>query len=341
MLRLSVAPRLEGKRHAHALKAASSFLNCGQLFLLRDKKTRQPRVVRRSCNATLLCLPCGEKRANSNAWKDLGRVAYIRSENPQLRYLWVTAMPGGAEDLLAQVMALKTEFRKLCKRNVAPFNRIRGGVLQIHPRRGKDGRWRAHAHLIIAVDREGPGVDGWFRESVKQVMAKVQLPDALGGKLKWHVDSFFHPKGMEVASLAHLGMTPEWETKRRSKYAAEHRDISVPNRIEAFELLMGVRLRSTWGVFRGISKDEIEKHCVEAVIALGNGSYSTPSPQCGKQRDIKQSPKLHLSKRYRRWLSMKKKGEQVLIQELRERRGKPRAADSPWDRRSLTGMEEA
>ena len=253
VLNAAVAPRHRGATRARITTVASRHRNCGELFVFSGPQGLD--FALRTCAAPLICAWCSENRARKLAQLDGARVAILAEQHPEWRFLFVTVKCAECGDLRKQVRALQKRISRMLKRRTMKF--VMATIRQTHPQRGLGGEWYAHEHMILAVecDRDARAT-AWFQAKLDEQLRADEVRDSLLEGETWHVESFFRTTRLDHSALVRLKMTPEFQAARISSYAANVPAANVHDRIERFESLLGIRLRSISGSLRGLGAEK-------------------------------------------------------------------------------------
>ncbi|MFO1010527.1 MAG: hypothetical protein U1F29_10740 [Planctomycetota bacterium] len=282
VLHAVVAPRHRGKARERFTTVAPRHRNCGELFVFTGP--RGPDFALRTCAAPLLCPWCSENRSRRLSQLDGARVAILAEQHPDWRFLFVTVKCAESRDLRHQVRALKRRISRILKRRTMRF--VMASIRQTHAERGVGGGWYAHEHMILVVmpDDDGP-TSKWFKAILDEQLRADEARGSLLDGETWHVEPFFRTTKLDHRTLTRLMMTPDFQASRISGYAAEAPTANVHDRIERFENLFDIRLRSISGSLRGLGSEKALKAKWNERVAAAEAGPQHNNSHSGKERD--------------------------------------------------------
>jgi hypothetical protein len=333
----ALAPRSRGATRIRFKTVASRHRNCGELFVFMGP--HGPDFALRTCAAPLLCPWCSESRARKLSQLDGTRVALLAERHPDWRFLFVTVKCAECHDLRQQVRALKRRISRILKRRTMRF--VMASIRQNHPERGVAGGWYAHEHIILVVKPDGDvPLTEWFQAKLDE---QLRADEARGSLLEgetWHVEPFFRTTKLDRCALTRLKMTPEFQAARISDYAAKAPTANVHDRIERFENLYDIRLRSISGSLRGLGSEKAlnakwsELEADAEAVSYGNHSRSGKEGDTPLPRDLlHRSPALNAARSAK--AAWKKETLELLLRQQSEKpaKRKPKKDDHqpvPW-----------
>lgn len=234
-----------------------------------------------SCKRHLLCPLCAIRRAAKTVKAYMEKYQILVSDNPHLSAYLVTFTVKDGEDLgerfehLQKSLRLYYDQRRKAekgktrnKQNEA--NKAAGGVGSYEVKRGQgSGIWHPHAHYI------------WLCESKPDVsQIKAEWQEITGDSFIVDVTPFYDQENVSKGFLEVF------------KYALKYSTMSLSDNWEAYNVLQGRRLVSSFGIFRGVEvpeqmTDEIsfdDLPYLELVFRYLGGKYQlttcTPAQAC-------------------------------------------------------------
>jgi len=261
-----------GRLSESARVIASQLRECGSFLLFHHFHTvNQIKLASMcSCKRHLLCPLCAIRRAAKAVQVYLEKYKILCSLNPHLAAYLVTFTVRNDVDLSERFDHLQKSLRKMYdhrrrylsspKRNASnQACKALGGVGSFEIKRGSgSGDWHPHAHYI------------WLCESAPDAKELAQeWQEITGDSFIVDVTPFYDPENVSKGFLEVF------------KYALKYSTMDLSDNWEAFQVLQGKRLVSSFGIFYGLEipeqlTDEIsfdELPYVELVFRYLNGSY--------------------------------------------------------------------
>lgn len=284
---------------------AGDVANCG-MWNLRFSHDMKARAEVFHCDRWLLCNACANRRAWRYALHDSARVMEVYAADPSLRFLMLTLTVGESEDLAHQYELLTSCLSKLGDRRSGAWGAVRGMIWFIEYARGVRGKWRAHAHAIVAVHDSSSKIQralllGWVKATSPGLDADGRL-DAL---VEQHSEEFWtHER--DVQGFAGVLLSLGRDALAISAYASKRPSLSIEDRLEAFALVGGRRSRQPTGVFWGHKESVLEARLDlvgrGALSIRGERGATTPAdgPRKTRARELYER-KLARQERHREW----------------------------------------
>lgn len=193
-----------------------------------------------SCKEHLICAFCASRRGvkNSVAYKE--KLLEIQKEHPETKLLFITFTVKNGPDLFERFQHLRSSMQSLVRRRndsirrgtSSSFKDVLGGVFSYEFKRGSGSdEWHPHTHGLYLVPKN------YFLniQAVKDEWQHITGDSAVVNVKEVKDDAAF----LEVFA-----------------YALKFSEMSHPDRWNAFNILKGDRLISSFGVFRGVEVPE-------------------------------------------------------------------------------------
>ena len=192
-----------------------------------------------ACGKQLLCPFCAIRRAAKYVKAYQEKVSVVKAENPELQLYFVTLTVKDGENLqerFSHLVKAERSYKRqrrnaLAGQRFVEYAKAQGGVCSVEFKRGKNsGLWHPHMHMI------------WLCS---------EAPDAHKLSKEWEAltgDSFIvdvRPMYGEIDGFL--------ET---FKYALKFSDLELSDNWQAYKILKGKRLISSFGVLRGVQVPE-------------------------------------------------------------------------------------
>lgn len=213
---------------------------CSWLWFKQDPRRDRSRIYRADfCNHRVPCINCARRASFVMLRRSWSRIQLTRQQYPGVRAYSLTLTMPNTADLRGGCLLLRSSLVKLLNRgrkwSTGPFRHVLGIVSSFEVTRARDSEaWHPHLHCILLV-APGQRVDV---SELRQEWCKLT-----GGR-QIRID----PLRKQTDLLEAFKYT-----LKTTRIGDE--GLSLGDRCLAYFLLLGMRLRECYGVFRGMSDD--------------------------------------------------------------------------------------
>lgn len=239
-------------------KFAAALGNCGQLLPRRTKNGMEELPMR--CRRHLPCRSCAAIRSLQLAESDAARVLLAYRSNPSLHFALLTLLVPESDDLMPQLNHLRSGIRRLSKAEYAGDTVIAGGVWQVEVAQSIHSRYRAHAHITVAVTN--PSLDALV--AVLMHWVDTTQPGLPTHKrrcaiLAQHATLFWAHETSATLGAPLLELELARDAYAVSIYGSRSKSLSPHESLWAYAGVDGSKLRDTWGVLRGHKEANLDR----------------------------------------------------------------------------------